>query len=134
MQNMTITTEMKDSELTMLQAELQERAAALTEAEQTLASYGEMETEWRTLSEGLEEKVRERDELLTHRDQEVAEHVTQKDQLVAQLQEKGEYMYACIWCAWREKKISKDYGLTLCCCQVFGMFVYYCIILHMLYT
>ena len=73
----------------MLQAELQEKVVALTEAEQTLTSYGEMETDWRNLSEGLEEKVREMDKLLTQRDQEMAEHVTQKDQLMAQLQEKG---------------------------------------------
>ena len=80
---------MKDGELAMLQAELQEKVVSLTEAEQTLTSYGEMETEWRSLSEGMEEKVGEMEKLLTHRDQEMAEHVTQRDQLMAQLQEKG---------------------------------------------
>lgn len=102
-----IATEMKDSELTTLRDELQERVVALTEAEQTLTSYGEMETEWRNLSEGMEEKVREMNKLLEQRDQEIADHVTQKDQLMAQLQEKGKSSHStCVSDVFRVQRIQ----------------------------
>ena len=63
---------------------------AQREAEQTLASYGEIENELKNLSERQEEKIREMDELVQLRDQEIAEHVASKDQLQVQLEEISE--------------------------------------------
>ena len=74
----------------MLQAQLEEKVIAQREAEQTLASYGEIENELKNLSERQEEKIREMDELVQLRDQEIAEHVASKDQLMVQLEEISE--------------------------------------------
>lgn len=74
----------------MLQAQLEEKVIAQREAEQTLASYGEIENELKNLSERQEEKIREMDELVQLRDQEMAEHVASRDQLMVQLQETSE--------------------------------------------
>ncbi len=74
----------------MLQAQLEEKVIAQREAEHTLASYGEIENELKRLSEKQEEKIVEMDELVQLRDQEIAEHVASKDQLVAQLEETSE--------------------------------------------
>ena len=80
----------KDNEIAMLQAQLDEKVIAQREAEQTLASYGVIENELKELSERQEEKIREMDELVQLRDQEIAEHVASKDQLMAQLEETSE--------------------------------------------
>lgn len=80
----------KDNEIAMLQAQLDEKVIAQREAEQTLASYGVIENELKELSERQEEKIREMDELVQLRDQEIAEHVASKDQLMAQLKETSE--------------------------------------------
>ena len=58
---------------------------AQREAEQTLASYGEIEIELKNLSERQEEKIREMEDIIQLRDREVAEHVESKDQLMAKL-------------------------------------------------
>lgn len=82
-----VSAEAKDSELYLLQAQLEERMTAQREAEQTLTAYSEMETEWKKLNEDLEEKVKELNETLLHRDQEMDKHVSHKERLVTQLQE-----------------------------------------------
>lgn len=82
--------EAKDDEVAILRAQLDEKVVAQREAEQTLASYGEIENELKNLSERQEEKIREMGELVQLRDQEIAEHVASKDQLKAQLEETSE--------------------------------------------
>ena len=64
---------------------------AQREAEQTLAAYGEIETELKNLSERQEEKIREMDEMLQLRDREIAEYVENKDLLMTQLEETSEF-------------------------------------------
>ena len=91
-------TETKANEAALLQEQLHEKIDALREAEQTLLSYGEMETEWRNHNDTLEEKVKELEEILLHRDQEIAEHVTQVDQLKNQVQERGELIVLRLGC------------------------------------
>ena len=80
----------KDDEIAMLQAQLDEKVIAQREAEQTLASYGVIENELKDLSERQEKKIREMNELVQLRDQEIAEHAASKDQLMSQLKETSE--------------------------------------------
>ena len=80
----------KDNEIALLQAQLEEKVIAQREAEQTLASYGVIENELKELSERQEKKIREMNELVQLRDQEIAEHVASKDQLMSQLKETSE--------------------------------------------
>ena len=80
----------KDNEIAMLQAQLDEKVIAQREAEQTLASYGVIENELKELSERQEKKIREMNELVQLRDQEIAKHVASKDQLMSQLTETSE--------------------------------------------
>ena len=63
---------------------------AQREVEESLASYGEIENELKNLSERQEEKIREMEELVQLRDGEIAEHMANKDQLMAQLEETSE--------------------------------------------
>ena len=79
----------------MLQLQLQETIASQTEAEKTLASYGVMETEWKNHHERLEEQIKEMEEIVVQRDQELAEHVATKEQLLAELEEKSE-SFVCV--------------------------------------
>lgn len=75
----------------MLQEQLHAKIDALREAEQTLVSYGEMETEWRNHNENLEEKVKDMEEVLMNRDQDIAKYVVDVDKLEKQVQEKGDH-------------------------------------------
>ena len=80
----------KSSELVETQTELQKTLADLSEAKQTVASYTEIESEWRSHSEKQEEKVQEMGEIITQHEQDLSEAITAKEQLLTQLQEKSE--------------------------------------------